>query len=148
MRYFLVIVASLFIVFVLDTQLMSTSIAQQKKESWVAPKTADDVKNPFKGNESTLQDAKKLYVKSCLSCHGSEGAGDGSQSTTLNPKPANLKNKTVQEQTDGAIFWKISNGKGQMVSWKFTLSDKQRWYLVNYIRELGKKSKKEMPNGN
>jgi hypothetical protein len=30
-----------------------------------------------------------------------------------------------------------------MIPWKFSLSEKQRWHLVNYIRELGKKQNKQ-----
>ena len=141
MRYFSVIMIALFLVIILDDQVMSTNINQQKKEVWQAPKSADELKNPLKGNESSVLDGKKIFVKNCVSCHGNEGIGNGSAGASLNPKPANLKSKAVQDQSDGAVFWKISNGKGTMVPWKFTLSEKQRWYLVNYIRELGKKSK-------
>ena len=37
------------------------------------------------------------------------------------------------------VFWKITNGKAPMASYDELLSDDQRWKLVNYIRELGKK---------
>src|SRR5204863_3973098 len=41
----------------------------------------------------------------------------------------------VQKQTDGEIFWKISNGRGAMPPWKH-LPEKDRWEIVNYIRTL------------
>ena len=44
---------------------------------------------------------------------------------------------------DGAIFWKITNGRPPMASYKLALKDSQRWQLVNYIRELGKVSVKK-----
>ena len=46
--------------------------------------------------------------------------------------------EAVQKQTDGEIFWKISNGRGAMPPWKH-LPEKERWELVNYIRSLAKK---------
>jgi len=42
----------------------------------------------------------------------------------------------VQNQSDGAIYWKITNGNPPMASYKETLTEEQRWQLVNYIREL------------
>ena len=46
----------------------------------------------------------------------------------------------VQVQTDGALYWKITNGRGSMVSYGNILTEDQRWMLVNYIRALGDKS--------
>ena len=39
-------------------------------------------------------------------------------------------------QTDGNLFWKITNGKAPMASYEELLTDNQRWKVVNYIREL------------
>jgi mono/diheme cytochrome c family protein len=47
----------------------------------------------------------------------------------------------VKKQTDGALYWKISNGRGNMPPYKEALSDEQRWQLVVYLRELGKDKK-------
>ena len=122
-------------------KIENTNIQQQKKEAWIAPKDADNLKNPLTDKKTSAVDGKKLFVQYCATCHGNEGLGNGPTSGSLNPKPQNLTSKEVQKQPDGAIFWKVSNGRGAMIAWKFTLSDKQRWQLVNYIRELGKKSK-------
>lgn len=107
--------------------------------SWVAPESADKLKNPLKGNAKAAKDGKSLFTTYCVSCHGNKGEGNGVAAASLTPKPKNLTAKQVQDQTDGAIFWKITTGKPPMLSWKSTLSDKQRWSLVNYIRELGGK---------
>ena len=122
-------------------KLENTNIQQQKKEAWLAPKDSDNLKNPFTDKKSSALDGKKTFVQYCISCHGNEGIGNGPASVSLNPKPGNLTSKVVQKQSDGNIFWKVSNGRGAMVAWKFTLSEKQRWQLVNYVRELGKKSR-------
>jgi len=55
----------------------------------------------------------------------------------LEKKPADLSTK-VKAQTDGALFWKISEGRSPMVSWK-SLSETQRWELVNYIKTFAGK---------
>ena len=106
---------------------------------WKAPKSADTLKNPIKGKLKEAAEGKNLFQLYCITCHGDKGEGNGPSAAGLNPKPADLKSKQIQKQTDGALFWKITTGKPPMVSWKYTLSKKQRWELVNYIRQLGKK---------
>jgi len=139
MRYFIISILTVFTFSIIFAQIEYSKKDQQNQGPWKAPKSADELKNPFKNQKSSLSDGKMLFDQNCVSCHGDEGLGNGPASLSLNPKPANLTSKDVQKQSDGAIFWKITNGRGMMVSWKFTLSEKQRWYLVNYIRELAKK---------
>ena len=99
---------------------------------WVAPASAKSLKNPVKG----VDNAKKLVETNCASCHGTSGHGDGPAAAALPPpKPANWTAANVQKQTDGEIFWKISNGRGAMPPWKH-LPENERWALVNYIRTL------------
>ncbi|HVZ55113.1 MAG TPA: c-type cytochrome [Chitinophagaceae bacterium] len=109
-----------------------------QKAPWVAPKDADNLVNPLKGNGSVLADAKKLYVANCGPCHGARGKGDGVASQGLNPRPADHTSAKVQGQTDGAIFWKMSEGRAPMPAYKKLFSEQQRWELVNYIRSLAK----------
>jgi mono/diheme cytochrome c family protein len=99
---------------------------------WVAPADAKATKNPVKG----VGNAKKSVETNCVSCHGPSGKGDGPAAAALPPpKPANWTSEAVQKQTDGEIFWKISNGRGAMPPWKH-LPDNERWEIVNYIRTL------------
>ena len=72
-------------------------------------------------------------------CHGSKGDGDDEAGLILERKPANFIVLKVITESDCSIFWKITNGKAPMASYDELLSDDQRWKLVNYIRELGKK---------
>lgn len=106
---------------------------------WKAPTYADKLKNPLVADAKATKDGKNLFTTNCASCHGDKGDGNGPASATINPKPKNLTSKQVQEQTDGALYWKITTGKQPMISWQSALSEKQRWSLVNYVRQLGKK---------
>ena len=106
--------------------------------TWIAPKSADTLKNTLANNYNATTLGKILFEKKCVLCHGSEGKGDGIGGIALNPRPENLTNPFIQKQTDGAIFWKITNGKSPMASYKVILQDEQRWQLVDYIRQLGK----------
>ena len=99
---------------------------------WVAPADAKAMKNPVKG----VGNAKKTVETNCVSCHGPGGKGDGPAAAALPPpKPANWTSDVVQKQSDGEIFWKISNGRGAMPPWKH-LPETERWEIVNYIRTL------------
>lgn len=101
---------------------------------WKAPPEAKNQKNPEKG----IGNAKKTTETNCVSCHGPAGKGDGAAAAALPPpKPADWTSAKVQSQTDGEIFWKMSNGRGAMPPWKH-LPEKERWEIVNYIRTLKK----------
>lgn len=108
---------------------------------WLVPKEADKIANPFQNDLTAIKKGKKIYDQMCWTCHGEFGKGDGPAGKTLNPKPANHTGDAVQSQTDGAIYWKLSNGKGVMPAYGKVFTKTERWQLVSYIRELGGKNK-------
>lgn len=102
---------------------------------WKAPAEAKAMKNSVKG----VGNAKKNIETNCVTCHGPGGKGDGPAAAALPPpKPADWTSAKVASETDGELFWKISNGRGAMPPWKH-LPEKDRWEIVNYIRTLQKK---------
>lgn len=106
-----------------------------------SPASADAIVNPVKGNASATLEGKMIYTKYCVTCHGSKGKGDGIAAPGLPKPPADHTSDFVQKQTDGAIFWIITQGNNPMPSYKTTLSDNQRWQVVNFIRTLAKPKK-------
>jgi mono/diheme cytochrome c family protein len=105
---------------------------------WKAPASAKAIKNPVE-KASGLKVGQSLFQENCVICHGKGGKGDGEAAAAMNPKPKSLISQAVQSQTDGEIFWKISEGRDAMPPWK-NLSEKERWSLVIYLRSLaGKK---------
>jgi mono/diheme cytochrome c family protein len=106
----------------------ATVLAQTE---WKAPADAKNLKNPEKGTAA----GKKSVETNCASCHGAQGKGDGPAAAALNPKPANWQSDKVKKESDGELFWKITNGRGPMPPWKH-LPEKERWEIVNYIRTL------------
>ena len=108
-------------------------------EPWAAPPSDRDVKNPVPPTPENVAAGKKLYEDNCAMCHGDKGAGDGITVENLVVNPADLTDaKLMKRETDGSLFWKITTGRAPMQSWKDTLSDTQRWQLVDYIRTLVK----------
>ena len=129
--------ATLVITFILVISAFYNNAFSQNG-SWVAPTSSDNVNNPYKGIEKATLEGKKLYTQFCAICHGNKGKGDGLAGMALKPRPTNFKKDAVQKQSDGAIYYKMTQGKAPMAAYKETLTDQQRWQLVNYIRTLDK----------
>jgi mono/diheme cytochrome c family protein len=106
---------------------------------WDAPERAAHRSNPVLATDAVVGRGHMLFHQTCELCHGPKGHGDGPMSTSLTPKPADLASEHVQSQTDGALFWKIYSGRGMMPSTQSTLSDEQRWAVIDYIRTLAAK---------
>ena len=107
-------------------------------DAWEAPARAAAKKNPVASDADTVAAGKKVYVSNCLACHGEKGKGDGPASKALNPKPHDLADEAVGKQSDGALFWKLTEGKKPMPSYDKTLSETERWQAINYLRTFGK----------
>ena len=129
--------AALLIICLMGMGTVSNHIFGQT--SWKAPTSANNYINPYTGKTVATASGKTLYKQMCAICHGDKGKGDGLAGMTLNPRPANFRKSEIQSQTDGALYWKITEGKAPMAAYKDALTEEQRWQLVNYIRQLGSK---------
>ena len=109
-----------------------------QQDPWKAPAWADTLKSPYHEEPLTLAQGEELFTLYCASCHGDGGYGDGAAGGALGQKPANFHDTLVKAQSDGAFFWKLSNGRGNMPPFKDVFTDEQRWQLVAYVRHLGK----------
>lgn len=118
--------------------VMSTAapMAAQAAGQWVAPERRARRANPVPASAEGITRARTLYRQECAFCHGASGRGDGSKAADLDTRPGDLTSARVQAQSDGALFWKITEGRGDMPSNRTALSDEQRWMLVNYLRTL------------
>lgn len=104
---------------------------------WNVPDEAKAIKNPVPATAESSERGKQIYTVRCVVCHGEKGDGKGTLSANLAVKPANFTDKEMMaSMTDGEIFWKITNGRGAMPSWKETLKDNERWDIVNLIRSF------------
>jgi mono/diheme cytochrome c family protein len=114
-------------------------VAQDDYKPWVAPPESRTVKNPVPATPDNLEAGAQTYKDNCVLCHGDKGKGDGLAGKTSKIPPANFTDsKLLALETDGSLFWKMSEGRGPMPTWKETLSEKERWQLVDYIRKLNK----------
>ena len=118
----------------------SGSIKAQSTGDWVIPAKFKTMKNPVAVSKENVSDGKDLYAKHCKSCHGSTGLGDGPKAASLDATCSDFSTKKFQAQTDGEIFYQMSEGKGKMPYFKKLIpDDNSRWALVNFLRTLAAK---------
>ena len=103
--------------------------------AWEAPASEKTRQNPVAPGAAAVTQGKQVAQLNCVACHGTGGKGDGAAAQALNPRPADWTSPAVQGESDGELFWKISNGRGAMPPWKH-LSEPDRWSIVHYIRSL------------
>ena len=108
------------------------------KDKWTAPATEAQKKNPVAVNDASLAAGQKIYLKRCVECHGKTGNGDGPDAADLGIHPAKLSDPVIRQETDGALFWKITVGKKPMPKYGTRLSPTDRWNVINYLRTLGR----------
>ena len=128
-------------VFALSFAFVGRDMAADDYKPWVAPEDATKVKNPVPADPENVAAGEQTYRDNCLFCHGEKGAGDGPIGASLKVKPSDFTDaKMMSAETDGSLFWKMTEGRGPMPPWKEALSEKERWQVVNYLRKLTEKA--------
>lgn len=123
----------LFIVVIAFASLVCLAIAQTANppaEKWEAPADAAAKPNPEAKNPDAPAAGRKLYMRTCVGCHEEDGSGKDTGA-------ADLRSPEVQAQSDGALFWKITNGNTDAGMPSFaSLPETDRWDVVTFLRTL------------
>jgi mono/diheme cytochrome c family protein len=101
---------------------MSASLLQQ------APAAAAARTNPYQGQERAALAGRKLYRKTCASCHGKSGEGT--------PKRPPLATREVADAPPGAVEWAVHNGSMRGMPSFADLPEIERWQIVTYVQTL------------
>lgn len=138
-KYLIPFLLKLFLLLLVSSFCITQSKGQSN--SWPVPKAAADLQNPLASNSNSIKNGMTLYQSYCAPCHGKNGKGDGPAATSLHPKPADHTSAAVQAESDGTLFYKISEGHNNtaMPPFKSVLTADQRWAIINYIRTLSRK---------
>jgi putative copper resistance protein D len=86
----------------------------------------------------SVASGERLFAANCVSCHGRSAHGDGPQVASLKLPPADLTEPHTALHTAGDLFWWLTHGKppGTMPGFGATLSEDDRWDLINFLRTL------------
>ena len=117
--------------------LLSATLMGQPKP-WVVPDNFKSMKNPVAQGDVSTKAGMALWVKNCASCHGKAGLGDGVKARALKTNPGDFSKAGYQSQTDGELFYKTKNGRGDMPKYDGKITDDEIWNLINYTRTLKK----------
>jgi mono/diheme cytochrome c family protein len=106
-------------------------------DPWPVPDKYNKMANPVASDAASKADGKELYIKHCQSCHGKKGKGDGSKAAQLDTDCGDFTTPEFKKQTDGALFYKTSEGRKDMPSFKKKIpAEEDIWSVVNYMRTL------------
>jgi mono/diheme cytochrome c family protein len=116
--------------------LLAQNVTYQPDVNWRASEEAAARKNPLAEKPELAAGGRKLFKRNCVECHGDSGQGL--------KKAADLQLPVVQDQSDGALFWKITNGNPDRGMPSFSgIPELQRWQLVLHLRTLKQPDKQE-----
>jgi mono/diheme cytochrome c family protein len=109
-----------------------------KTAYYPVPVAAAREPNPVKATPESIAEGKKIYGYDCAQCHGA--IGDGKTDVAKDLKVPDLTDPAaLKDRTDGALFYILKNGHGDMPREGDRVKPEQLWNLVNYIRSLAKK---------
>ena len=109
--------------------LTAQNVNYEQDAKWRAPEEAAAKPNPLADKPEFAGGGKKLFKRNCVECHGESGQGL--------KKAADLQLPVVQTQSDGTLYWKITNGNPDRGMPSFSgIPELQRWQIVLYLRTL------------
>ncbi len=100
---------------------------------------AEDLPDPVPAGDAARARGRTLFLARCAPCHGPEGHGGGPVSRYFPPAP-DLASPTVRGRSDGYIFGTITFGGRAMPSQREGLSERDRWDLVNHVRDVQRRT--------
>ena len=106
-------------------------VVPAKSQEWIVPDDQLNIENPSPYNLQNVQKGKDLYMQNCKSCHGDPGKNNH---LPLVPPPPDVASDQMQANLDGELFYKITNGRGGMPQFASTISEDDRWRIINFIR--------------
>jgi mono/diheme cytochrome c family protein len=122
---------------VIFVTVLMAFVPRTANDPWPVPDKYKNMPNPVKSDATSIATGQELYTQHCKSCHGTKGKGDGPKAAQLDTESGDFTKPDFQKQTDGALFYKSSEGRKDMPSFKKKIADQNDiWSVINYIRTL------------
>src|ERR1700676_3845443 len=110
---------------------LSIVLGVTHRGQWNIPEEAKLRENPIQPSPQALDAARILYDDHCERCHGKAGKGDGADATKFSTSPRDLTDSNrMSAQSDGELFYKISEGRRPMPEFKTKLREGKRGLWV------------------
>jgi len=103
---------------------------QVLSQDWLVPRDQSAISNPSEYNLENVKKGKVIYTRNCQSCHGDPGKNNP---LALDPLPVDIASERMQANSEGDMFYKITNGRGIMPPFEASISEDDRWKLINFI---------------
>lgn len=94
--------------------------------------------NPVAASPENRERGQVYYGYYCIYCHGEDGRGNGPVGQSYMPKPADLTSAEIQDLPDLKLRRALLTGTGHAPVLARVVPPKYLWYLVTYVRSLGK----------
>jgi mono/diheme cytochrome c family protein len=93
--------------------------------------------NPTADSVASVDRGAVVYDATCARCHGAEYRGDGPDAGTTAVPPGSLVTGHLDSHSDSDLYTWIRDGlPGGMPGYATTLTEAQRWDLVNFLRGI------------
>jgi mono/diheme cytochrome c family protein len=93
-------------------------------------------RNPEPLTRDLLLRGQRQFNIYCAPCHDRTGSGKGVVPAKATWIPVNLHDPRVLAMADGELFSVMTRGRRTMPSYRFQLSEKDRWAVAAYVRAL------------
>jgi hypothetical protein len=97
-------------------------------------------RNPLTITEDVMLTGQRRFNTYCSPCHDRTGQGRGVVAQRAMWIPTNLHEGRVKSFNDGEIFNVITHGRRTMPSYRFQITEQDRWAVVAYVRALQRTS--------
>ena len=108
---------------------------------WVVPPESESKLSTFAFSDLTRKAGADLFNTTCKSCHGDPGKNNAVKLVPAPPDPASAQ---MQGNKDGALLYKVTEGRVTMPSFKNSLSSTDIWKIISFIRSFNDKYVQEI----
>ncbi len=121
--------------FILIILLVLCAASLSAQPIWEVPADREAKLSQTMFAEQNRLSGRELYMTNCKSCHGEPGKNNPIK---LVPQPPDPAASQLQQNSDGALQFKISEGRGPMPAFKNVLTSAEVWNIIAFIRSLNK----------
>ena len=105
------------------------------QQAWVVPEDQKGEMATFRFTDEVVANGAVIFAKNCQSCHGQPGKANWAK---IVPEPGDPATEKFSKDSDGELFYKITNGRGTMPQFRNILSEEERWDVIAYLRSFHK----------